>query len=183
MQATYKMVWNRYDELRDMALEVAHEQLPQIIKGHKGISIHRSDIELRGLDFPTFQKLSRWEEFGRRVADWDWNEVRKKYKCHPKRFELSIWHRKTFLCGASIGRPTWSGNKLRLDFIEASPAGSKLSGAIADIVILTGKVYAKAIGASQLRIMHPVNEKVKNYYLSKGGFSYDSKGNFCFQEI
>jgi len=87
------------------------------------------------------------------------------------------------LCGASIGRPTFSGNKLKLDFIEANPTGSSLHGTITDIVILAGRIYAKSIGASQLRIMHPINERVRDHYLSKGGFSYNERGNFCFQEI
>ncbi|MCX2803131.1 hypothetical protein OQJ68_15160 [Microbulbifer thermotolerans] len=182
-QPTYKMVWGKHDELRDIALEVAYQQLPNILVNQRGEGILKSQISLRGLDHKTFEKLARWEESGRRIAEWDWREVRKKYRTHPKRFELSIWHNDIFLCGASIGRPTWSGNKLRLDFIEANPSGSPLSGTIADIVILSGKLYAKAIGASEIRIMNPVNDKVRNYYMSKGGFKFDSVGNFCFQEI
>lgn len=183
MQAAYKMVWDKYDGLRTEVLKIAHEQLPNVIPTQRGMAVLKSDVTLKGLDFMTFQKLIHWEESGRRVAQWDWDEVRKKYDSHPKRFELSIWYRELFLCGASIGRPTWSGSKLRIDFIEANPLGSPLSGAIADIVILSGKIYAKAIGASQLRIMHPVNDKVRNHYISKGGFSFDERGNFCFLEI
>lgn len=183
MQGTYKMVWDKYDRLRSEVLEIAHEQLPTVIPTQRGMAVLKSSVALKGLDFRTFQKLVYWKESGQRVAQWDWNEVREKYKSHPQRFELSIWHNELFLCGASIGRPTWSGTKLRIDFIEANPLGSPLSGAIADIVILTGKIYAKAIGASQLRIMHPINEKVRNHYMSKGGFSFDERGNFCFLEI
>jgi len=66
---------------------------------------------------------------------WDWENIQKKYKAHPKRFELSIWYRNQHLCGASIGKPTYGGGKLRLDFIEASPINSPLSGLIIDMVI------------------------------------------------
>jgi len=50
-------------------------------------------------------------------------------------------------------------------------------------VIAAGIAYAKAIGADQLRIMRPVNDVVKNLYLSKTGFSYDKKGNFCYRDV
>lgn len=140
-------------------------------------------ISLSGLNFQTFEKLAEWEDQGSRVADWDWRKVRKHYRTHPKRFELAILHNKLFLAGASIGRLTWSGNKLRLDFIEANPTGSPLTGLITDIVILSAEVYAQAIGAHQIRIMHPVNDAVKNHYLSKANFAYNPKGNFCFREL
>jgi len=125
----------------------------------------------------------RTEKIGLRRVAWDWDVVQKKYRTHPKRFELSIWHRSQHLCGASIGIPTCGGGKLRLDFIESSPIISPLSGLITDIVIATGIIYAKTIGASQLRIMRPINETVKNLYLSKAGFSYNQKGDFCYRDL
>ena len=146
-------------------------------------AVLKSEITLSSLDFMTFEKLSQWHYHNERLARWDWHSVRKTYKTHPKRFELSIWHHKHFLTGASIGRPTWSGNKLRLDFIEANPSKSPLSGVITDIVIVAASVYADAIGASQIRIMQPVNEKVRNYYLSKPGFQYNAKENFCYRNM
>jgi len=182
-KVTYKETQDKYELLRTTALRIAHDSLPNVIINKKGMAILKSDISLKGLDFSTYQKLRTWKDSGQRVAPWDWDDVRKKYRSHPKRFELSIWHKELFLCGASIGRPTFSGNKLRLDFVEANPTGSPLHGTITDIVILAGRTYAKAIGASQLRIMHPINKKVRDHYLSKGGFSYNEKSNFCYQDI
>ena len=180
---TYEETQDKYELLRMTVHKIAHENLPNVITNKMGLAILKSDISLKGLDFHSYQSLRVWNDSGQRVAPWDWDDVRKKYRSHPKRFELSIWHKQLFLCGASIGRPTVSGNKLRLDFIEANPTGSPLHGTITDIVILTGRLYAKAIGASQLRIMHPINKKVRDHYLSKGGFSFNEKGNFCFQDI
>lgn len=180
-QASYKEAWGRYEVLRDLSRKVTLEQLPNLFKSRNGRVISKREITLDGLDFSAFRILSQWGG-EKRLAPWDWADVQKKYKTHPKRFELAIWHR-NFLCGASIGRPTWSGNKLRLDFIEANPDGSPLEGNIADIVIIAGRLYAKAIGATQLRIMYPINEKVKNHYLSRGGFSFNEKSNFCYQDL
>ncbi len=179
----YSGVVSKYDELRSNALQMAHESLPEIITNKKGLAIIKSDITLSGLDFITYEKLKNWKENKERVAKWDWDSVRKKYKPHPKRFELSIWHRKQFLCGASIGKPTFSKNKLRLDYIEANPSGSPLEGTITDIVLLSGGLYAKAIGATQIRIMNPVNERVRNHYIKRGGFDYNEKHNYCFKDV
>lgn len=183
MLAQYKATSDRYENLRALALKVSHEQLPKIIKNKQGVAILKSEISLRGLDFETYETLARWKSSDQRVVKWDWDDVRRLYKAHPKRFELSIWHRDLFLCGASIGKPTQSGSKLRVDFIEAAPENSILDGVLTDLVIVAGTMYAKAIGASQIRIMKPVNEKVKDYYLSKPGFLFDAKGNFCFKDI
>lgn len=182
-KTTYRETQDKYESLRMEALAVAYENLPNVLTNKKGLAILKSNISLKGLDFHTYQRLKKWKNSGQRVAPWDWDDVQKKYRTHPKRFELSIWHNGLFLCGASIGRPTHSANKLKLDFIEANPTGSPLHGTIADIVILAGRIYAKSIGASQLRIMQPINEKVRDYYLSKEGFSFNEKGNFCFQDI
>ncbi|VAW89804.1 hypothetical protein MNBD_GAMMA18-2343 [hydrothermal vent metagenome] len=63
------------------------------------------------------------------------------------------------------------------------PQGTPLDGLITDIVITAGVAYARLIGATQLRIMKPINEQVKSYYLSKPGFSYDTRGNFCYRDL
>jgi len=179
----YKETRDRYEELRFKSHSIAYETLPNVITNKKGLAILKSDIALKELDFLTYQRLQKWKDSGQRVAPWDWDDIRKKYKSHPKRFELSIWHKELFLCGASIGKPTFSKNKLRLDFIEANPMGSPLQGTITDIVILSGSLYAKAIGATQVRIMHPINDRVREHYMSKGRFKYNEKGNFCFKDI
>ena len=183
MKQPYTQVKSRYEILRQMAREVVHEDLASVMPNKYGAAILKSNISLDGLTFQCLKELRKWEKNGLRRVTWDWDTVQKKYRAHPKRFELSIWHKELFLCSASIGKPTWSGSMLRLDFIEANPNGSPLTALITDINLLCYRVYAKTIGANQLRIMHPVNEKVRDHYLSKKGFSYNEKGNFCFQDL
>lgn len=72
---------------------------------------------------------------------------------------------------------------MRLDYVEASPLGTPLDGLVTDISVAVAVIYARSIGAAQLRIMSPVNEKVRDHYLSKPGFSYDEKGNFCYRNL
>jgi len=42
--------------------------------------------------------------------------------------------------------------------------------------------YAKALGASQLRIMNPINADVKNYY-EKFGLTYVAKGDYLYTRL
>jgi len=72
------------------------------------------------------KELRKWENTGLRKAAWDWDTVLGSYKSHPKKFDVTLWHKDFTLCSASIGRPTYGGSKIRLDIIEANPAESML---------------------------------------------------------
>ncbi|MGL6159725.1 hypothetical protein [Microbulbifer sp.] len=58
VQPTYKMVWSKHDELRDKALTIAYQQLPNILINQRGEGILKSQISLRGLDYKTFERLA-----------------------------------------------------------------------------------------------------------------------------
>lgn len=182
VKPSYEKVKSHYEAIRELARNEAYATLPEILKGKKK-SILRSDIALDGFTFDCYREVRKWERVKSRKVSWDWHVVRKKYQPKPKRFELSIWHRTHTLCGAAIGKPTFGGGKLRLDYIESAPEETPLDGLVTDIGIIAATLYADAIGASQLRIMNPVNAKVTDYYLSKPGFSYDQKGDFCYRDL
>ena len=182
IKRSYRDTCSYYDRARIRALEESHNSLPATLVG-KNSTVLKSQIKLSNLDFETLKKLKEWKNSSRRIAQWDWDIVRKKYRTHPKRFELAIWYQDNFLSGASIGRPTRNGSRLRLDLIEANPTHSPLSGLITDIVIRCAEAHANAISATQIRIMQPVNERVRNHYLSKPGFSFNQKDNYCFKDI
>ncbi|WP_308365444.1 MULTISPECIES: hypothetical protein [unclassified Microbulbifer] len=183
LKPTYKEVKSKYEGLRFLSRKLAYETLPPVMRNRLGEAILRDNVSLDGFTLEAQRKLKSWETAGLRRVAWDWEEVTKKYRAHPKRFELSIWFRELNLSGASIGRPTWSGDKLRLDYIESHPLGTPLDGLITDICINAGINYAQSIGAAQIRIVNPVNEAVRNHYLSKPGFSFDERGNFCFMDF
>lgn len=180
---TYTQVKCLYASLRQTSLEAAQESLPPVLRNKRGMAIVKDSISLDQFTFKSQHELKRWENSGLRRVAWDWDAVQKKYRTHPKRFELTVWYQGRTLCGASIGRPTWSGGKLRLDYIEASPMGTPLDGLVTDIAIAAGILYARSIGAAQIRIMNPVNHDVKNHYLSKTGFKYNERGDFCFRDL
>lgn len=183
MNRNLRIATDKYQNERRRALNEAYEVLPDYLINKEDKPISKADLSLSTLSFQTYEKLKHWEQSGKRIAEWDWNLVRDAYRSNPKRFEVAIWHKQHFLCGASVGKPTNSKKKLMLDFIEANPSGSPFSGLITDIVILCGQIYGKAIGASELRIMSPISDGVRDYYLSKPGFSYNEKDNYCFKSI
>jgi len=180
---TYPEVKSHYEGLRHTSRLAAHKGLAAVMSNRRKEGILKNNITLSGFTTECQRELLKWEIVDSRRTAWNWDVVQKKYRAHPKRFELAVWYRKHQMCGASIGKPTCHGGKLRLDFLESAPQGTPLDGLITDIVISAGVTYARLIGATQLRIMKPVNEQVKNYYLSRPGFSYDTRGNFCYRDL
>jgi hypothetical protein len=178
MNKAHRQSEDRYETTRIDAREAAMSALPLVMPNRRGQAINlKREVSLTGIDFRASVRAQAWESSPNRLPDvtLSWPGIAAKYaRTAPKRFELAVWFRDSLLCGLSLGQPTWSGQKLRLDLIEASPDKTPLSGVVADITIIAAKVYADLIGATQLRIMHPVNEKVKAHYLgSTMGFSYD----------
>ena len=86
------------------------------------------------------------------------------------------------LIGLSLGRPTYQGTALRLDFVEASPLDLGDRPAIIEFVLLGYDIYARLINAKQIRIMNPINKRVLAYY-KKFGYDYVSRGDYLFRSI
>lgn len=67
------------------------------------------------------------------------------------------------------------GSHLRLDFIEALPENNPLKGRVVPIVISTAELYGTIVGASQLRIINPLDTNLIEYY-SSFGYRYINEG-------
>lgn len=87
------------------------------------------------------------------------------------------------LCSVSLGRPTWSAGKLRLDMIESAPEKTPLSGQTTKLTIIAAETYADIIGASQIRIMNPINSKVRSHYESLGFTYVGGKSDYCIKDL
>jgi hypothetical protein len=186
MKQTHRVTEDAYEAIRIKARDIAAESLPLVMTNSagQGVSV-RGAVNFSGIDFKARNQANTWHSSPFRRVDWPWMKSVGNYAwLNPKRFELAIWFKGYHLSGLALGRPTWSGNKLRLDFIEASPEKNALTGLVTDITIIAAVAHATAIGASQIRIMNPINEKVRNHYLSSNrGFSYDKHENFCYKDI
>lgn len=135
----------------------------------------QDDVRLRKIDDVSLAVARTWEMNPGRSADatWSWADGFRRYAYrHPKRFELAIWYRNAMLCGLSVGKPTYTGGALRLDVIEGSPERHPLKGEIVGLSVVAARNYALLIGASQVRIMRPVNAAVVRHYQSHGFVFY-----------
>ncbi len=169
MLATHFDAEKRYCEIRKTALNAISSQVPSSLS-----------LKFRLIDKESLNASKQWAHTSERLVDWDWVEGYSSFKFrYPKRFELALWH-KNKLVSLSLGRPTYTGTSLRLDVIEGSPEEREIK--IFPAVIAAMAVYATALGASEIRVMNPINDTIKNYY-AKEGFKYIPKGNYLYKKL
>lgn len=173
-QASHQRADRTYAQLREQSRMLITEELPVRYRD----SVTFDDINGRAM-----AQLSRWEAHPDRRVVWSWPAWASRYAAiYPKRFELTIWFH-SMLCSVSLGRPTWGAGKLKLDLIESSPTKTPLTGSIAQLTIAGAQAYALSIGASQIRIMNPINSKVRSHYESLGFTYIGGKSNYCIKDI
>lgn len=158
----------KYDEVRTQARELAKESLPKRLQG----------LILSGVDNRALSAFRVYDDNEIRLVNWDWTFANRYCKRHPKAFDLSVWHGNS-LCSLSLGRPTYHGTEMRLDFVERITENPLYTGEMFGISLIAYEAYGKLIGATKLRLMNPLNEKLIQYYSSHGGFKYvkGMKGN------
>ena len=163
-----------YAQLREQSRLKSLDKMPLHIQE----AVTLDDITGRALG-----QLSQWETHPDRRVMWSWSEWASHYvRVYPKRFELTIWFH-SMLCSVSLGRPTWGAGKLRLDFIESSPDKTPLTGQTVKLTVLVAETYADIIGAEQIRIMKPVNNRVRSHY-EAAGFTYvGGKSDYCVKDL
>ena len=153
---------NRYELIRKEARLQAESVLPSKIK---------NSITLSGISQKELVHTKHWAISPNREVDWDWLYGHEIYrKRYPKRFEVAIWY-KNFLSGLAIGRPTYHGSKLRLDFAERAPDNCPIKGYVMPVILLSAEAYGLKIGADEVRRMDPMNERLVNYY-NRLGYKY-----------
>lgn len=164
MQPTHAEAEKKYKEFRAIARNA--------VKNNLSYS-DNNKIFLRDVDNQALALAKEWEKDINRIVDWSWSSGYQHYSfSRPKRFELAIWYDNK-LCSLSLGRPSFHGTRLRLEFIESHPSDNPLKGRIAPIVISTAEVYAQIIGADELRIIDPIDKNLIDYY-STFGYKYVS---------
>jgi hypothetical protein len=171
MFATHVDAELRYEQLRKQALDATND----IIHAQGVTTVRASTITGRALI-----ASKRWERSMLRQVDWDWFDGYDAFKFrYPKRVEMALWDTNQ-LIGLSLGRPTYNGTALRLDFVEASPLDLGQRPSIVEFVLLGYEVYARLMNAQEVRIMSPVNNKVRSYYQR---FGYMSHGDYLVRSI
>ncbi|WP_299948401.1 hypothetical protein [uncultured Microbulbifer sp.] len=165
MHPIHKKTLGRYEVFRHQDREIAADNLPPKLKGI---------LELCAIDHRALVSVKTWENLPERKVCWDWTFAARYKALWPKIFDMSVWFGNT-LCSLSLGRPTYKGTEMRLDFIERSPKNCPHAGEMFRVSLLAFETYGNLIGASKIRIMQPMNDKLVNYYISHGGFSFVGK--------
>lgn len=169
MLATHLEAEQRYEKLRKIALETAQAGV-------------QNNLKLTTITTEALAETHKWSTSPARRVDWDWVNGYADFKIrYPKRFEVAIWFQQG-LISLSLGRPTYHGNALRLDFVEARPRDLGERPPVFDEVLVAYGIYARMINANQIRIMHPINSDVKSYYESFG-YQYNPKQDYLFREV
>lgn len=168
MQISHKTAEERYKNIRSIAYEITMDELPYQDK--KAIIL----TEINSMAITGIMSSIQ------RSVEWDWNfGVRSYRKKYPNRLELAIWYNNS-ICGLSLGRPSYNGTRVRLDFIERVPGiNNPLKGRVTPIAVTVYEVYARLIDAAQVRIISPADGLIDyytslNYAFVKGA---DTKAN------
>lgn len=173
MRATYLGAEQRYDQFRRLALEYAQDDLS---------ARNINNLRLSTITAEALAVSKLWDRSVTRRVDWDWVDGYGAFKFrHPKRFEIAVWQQKNLIT-LSMGRPTYHGSALRLDFVEARPRDLGDRPSTFKEVLLAYGVYARMINASQIRIMNPINDDIKGYY-EAFGYTYVRRGDYLYREI
>jgi hypothetical protein len=162
MQPSHKAIHSEYELIRTEARGLAHNELPAYLK---------RATRLCGIDNAALFASKSWSQDQSRHVDWDWNFANRYVYRYPKAFDLAIWVGNT-LCSLALGRPSYKGTFMRLDFVEKTPGNCPFSSEMVPIIILAYETYAKRIGAKQFRIIDPINDKVLRSYMQHGGFTH-----------
>ena len=162
MQASHVETIRKYEDLGSKAREMASRSMPRHLLGK---------ITLDSIDHRALAAFKAIEASQDRAVSWDWSFSNRYKVLNPKAFDLSVWHGST-LCSLTLGRPTYRGTAVRLDFIERFNKHVLFANDMFPVSLLAYEAYARLIGATEIRVMDPMNEKLVKYYSSNGGFSY-----------
>lgn len=163
----------RYEQIRAQCLRAAQSRLL--------VRSEYAEVLLRTIDAAALEAATTWASSTKRRVDWDWTTGYRDFKFrYPKRFELAVWNGKE-LASLTLGRPTYHGSALRMDFIESAPdrTGELKVFPVSLFAVMT---YAEVVGASEIRVMHPVNDAVKAYY-EASGLLYVSGGDYLLARL
>jgi len=163
MVRTYKQTREHYQQLREVCYQHTLDQ-------YKG-SISAFDLD--EISFGAAQTADSWKNvtegaYRKSRSQWSWMSMYNNYSKEVKRFDIAVWQGGQ-LCGLSYGIPTKRKTKLRLELVEASPlSDNPLRNQLTTIVTSAAINYAMLLGADELRMMNPVNDKVVSYYKTLG---------------
>ena len=172
MKATHKDAEDRYTTYRKAVIDEVNKDLLTQRK-----SLYKATL----ITNEALIKSVRWEQSPKRRVDWDWINGYSTFKFrYPKRFEMALWYQNK-LASLSLGRPTYNGHSLRLDYIEGNPEKSE-NVKVFEPTLIAMVAYAEIMGADELRVMHPISTTVREHY-ERFGLQYIANGDYLFIKL
>ncbi|MGI9279843.1 MAG: hypothetical protein ACR2PX_09450 [Endozoicomonas sp.] len=172
MLATHRDAENRYSIIREAVLDQVNQDF-----ANRGEINNRVKL----IDNTALTQSKNWDYSSKRRVDWDWVEGYANFKFrYPKRFEMALWHSGK-LASLTLGRPTYTGQRMRLDLIEACPE-KPADLKVFEISLFAIGIYAETLGAHELRIMNPINTQVRDYY-ARFGLTYVPAGDYLYATL
>lgn len=138
-------------------------------------------IEAGPIEYSALQQTMEWED---RLYQWNWFDLKRRFRNIPARFELSIEvHRE--VCGLAIGKPSRGRRHLSVYFLEgSSDKQHPLKRSVLPIILEASSLYADALGCSYLRLVQPVDGLHARYRRWGFEFGKDSNGRiYCEQQL
>lgn len=158
MISTHRDAESRYTLIRRAIIDETNKSLA--LRG-------MAQNEAKLIDHTALSASTQWDASPNRRKDWDWIQGYHAFKFrYPKRFEMALWHQGK-LASLTLGRPTYNGHRMRMDFIEGAPDNPP-DLKVFSFSLIAIEAYAEAIGAREVRIMNPVNDEVRRYYEGYG---------------
>ena len=124
------------------------------------------DVSLGSWGNRASEAVARWP-IRERIYPWNWDEIHRRYRNEPDRFDLCIWVG-DILCGVAL--TTLSGAAATINFLEGQPSDAcPLRGLRAAIAIEAAQRYAQLNGRNEIRVQ-PISARLENLYRDIFGF-------------
>jgi len=172
VRAAHRNAEERYTKIRTTVLDHINKNL---------IDHGERNRQVRLVDGSALAYSSDWAEEASWEVDWGWNDDFGAFQQRfPKRFEMALWHsgRLEIL---TIGRPLYTGERMRMEFIEACPLIPR-DLSILEISLFAIGVYAETLGANELRILNPISDEVRERYESFG-LTYVASSDYLYATL
>lgn len=152
----FRAALQRYAQIRAVVFDVAWENASRRL--HVDAPFRFAPIDLATLDVwrATWTKPHPF-----RYGGWDWNAIVQPIWRRPAGLSLAVWSADR-LCGLLAGRPSRRGSDghrhtLSLHYLEGNAdRNHPLRGHVADLALGAAELYARALGASRVRLVEPL---------------------------
>ena len=153
---------------------------------YQSLSLHMVEktgllIEARAIGSAALAQTVEWED---RRFQWNWFDLKRRFRNIPARLELSI-DVQSVVCGLAIGKPSRGRRHLSVYFFEGNPDKSHpLKRQVLPVLVESSLLYGQALGCAYLRLVNPVSDLHDRYRALGFQFGKESGGRiYCEREL